>query len=47
MRAGLAGALAIADAQDDGVDISGCEGNIVKGVVHAWLDERVEEARND
>lgn len=47
MRAGLAGALAIADAQDDGVDISGHEGDLVTGCVRAWLDERVEEARND
>ena len=46
LRAGLAGALVIADAQDDGVGISGREGDIVKGLVHAWLDERVEEVVN-
>lgn len=50
MRAGLAGALAIADAQGDGVDISdlsGREDEIVKGCVCAWLNERVEEVVND
>lgn len=47
LMAGLAGALAIADMLDDGASISGHEDIIVKGLVHAWLDERVEEARND
>ena len=47
LRAGLACALAIADTQDDCTYISGREDEIVKGCVHAWLDERVEEVLND